>query len=71
MARYLFVCRKCHKQVDKIFHHLQDVPITVPCPQCGQPIGQFRQPAKVGEAEPAMQGVPPAASPLKKGKKRR
>lgn len=41
MAAHLYVCFPCGRQVQKVYHHKQDVPETIFCPYCGKKIGQF------------------------------
>lgn len=42
MSRHLYVCVPCRKQIEKIFHHKDEVPNQVPCPTCGKLVSQFR-----------------------------
>ena len=42
MPRHLYVCISCRKQIERVFHHKEDVPETVPCLSCGKEVREWR-----------------------------
>lgn len=52
MAKHLYVCIPCRKQIEKVLHRTEDIPETVACPVCGQQVKEWGT-AKLSSQHPS------------------